>query len=374
MTSRDIFLHLSLIDTIGPVVVRHLVQKLSLEGLSALYRLTLQDFVHTFGLSELCATKLYNGLRDQALLEKEQSLIEKHGVQLISLYDDEYPSLLKEIYAPPTVLYVQGSVQVLSSNGLAIVGSRMANLYGKKVITRLVPELVQHKLAIVSGGALGADTMAHEVTVNAGGITIVVLGSGLLELYPKSNLNLFKRVIASGGALVSSFPLTMQALPGNFPARNRVISGLSRGCLVVQAAKKSGAIITATYALDQGRDVFAIPGPIDDDLSIGCHQLIQQGATLVQSVDDILQEYGMVKSVKTTLIKSEKENSVVSSAQPKTVEEKIQYLCTAARSIDELLQETETDLSQLQTILFYMQLDGVISQNFAGLWQTNSLR
>jgi len=373
MTSRETILHLSLIEKLGPVAIGRICQKLSHADLPRLYTMSVSDCMHEFGLSQQSAQRLVTGLVDRHLLDDECALIEKYNVQWLCRLDHDYPALLQEIHAPPPVLYVHGAISAFHQNILAIVGSRKANLYGKKVIQRIVPELVARSISVISGGALGADAMAHEATVQVNGVTVVVLGSGLLELYPKTNRTLFKRVVETGGALVSAFPLKMQALPGNFPARNRIISGLSRGCLVVQAAQKSGAVITASFALDQGRDVFAIPGPIDDPLSTGCHNLIQQGAQLVNSADDILQCYGL-SSAKDTVAPTQQEYQVSlpdsRPSKPLTMEATIQSLCKRPRSVDELVNETSLDLAELQAKLFSMQLDGIIQQNFAGLWQS----
>ncbi len=222
----------------------------------------------------------------------EQELLIKHNIRRITASDVEYPSYLKEIHCPPPQLYVQGELLNSYTKLIAVVGSRKADSYGERVIASLVPELVAHGWAIVSGGALGADSFAHKATLQARGRTIVILGSGLLMPYPSSNRKLFSSIVDQGGSLVSSFSLDTPAYPSNFPARNRIISGMSRGVIVAQAAEKSGARITAHLALEQGREVFAIPGPIDHALSIGCNRLIQQGAKLVQTIDDIFTELG----------------------------------------------------------------------------------
>lgn len=370
MSSREILLHLSLIDNLGPVAIQAIVQKLNQE-FKNIYNFSKIDLVNSFGFSEPIAKRVVEGLENSEILKKELELIDKHAVRILTLIDEEYPSHLKEIYAPPPVLYVKGNVSALKKDSLAVIGSRKANLYGKKIIASLVPDFVQHNFSIVSGGALGADAMAHEATLQAKGITIVVLGSGLTQLYPKTNLALFKRVVENNGALVSAFPMAMQALPGNFPARNRIISGLSKGCIVIQAAQKSGAVITASFALDQGRDVFAVPGAIDDPLSIGCHQLIQQGAGLVNSSKDVLEHYGFSAKEETPKQTNILETIVSNvAAKSLSIEERLLLYCKTSRSIDELMAETSLELAQLQSVLFGLQLEGVISQNFAGLWHT----
>ena len=291
MKNKQTLLHLSLIDGIGPVTIKKLLQeKPSNFELSDLYTLTTADIMQQFGVSQKVAQKMYSGLQDAAKLNRELELLEKHQIDFTAAGFEDYPSLLAEIYAPPPVLYFKGNLTSDDTKTIAVIGSRKAHRYAEQIITQFVPQLVNQGWTIVSGGAIGADSMAHRQTVKSGGKTVVVLGSGLLNPYPASNKRLFDSILQTGGALVSSFPIETHAKPGNFPARNRIIAGLSRGCLVVQAAQKSGARITAQFALEQGREVFAVPGPIDDELSLGCHGLIQQGAKLTGLVEDIFAE------------------------------------------------------------------------------------
>ncbi len=293
---NNCILHLSLIDGVGPATIKTIVQnKPASWAWHELYQMTQSDLIAVFGLSQLAAQKIYSGLKDEALLANELALIDRHSVSWLTLLDQSYPALLAQIYAPPAVLYWRGA-EINSPHCLAIVGSRKANYYGQRVINQLVPEFVKYGFTIVSGGALGADSMAHQAAITAGGKTIVVLGSGLLHPYPHSNKSLFEAVIASGGTIMSAFSLQTTVMPGNFPARNRIVAGLSSGCVVVQAAQRSGASITANYALEQGREVFAVPGPIDDDLSAGCHALIQQGASLVSKAQDIFDVFALTIS------------------------------------------------------------------------------
>ena len=267
-------------------------------------------------------------------------------------------------------MYWQGCRLDETHKHIAVVGSRNANHYGQRVINSLVPELVAHNFVIVSGGALGADSMAHRAALDAGGKTIVVLGSGLLQSYPATNVRLFETIINQGGTILSSFSLNRTAIPGNFPARNRIIAGLSHGCIVVQAAQKSGARITAQFALDQGREVFAVPGPVDDELSLGCHALIQDGAKLVNSVDDILQEFGQM-----TVKKGDYQTKIKTLTVPQTavtnlseVQIKIVQSCRQPCSLDGLMQKTNLPLSTLQAELFDLQLAGKMQQDFTGMW------
>ncbi len=209
--------------------------------------------------------------------------------------------------------------------------------------------------------------MVHRATIDAGGTTMVVLGSGLLKPYPYQHKKLFADVIATGGALVSIFPLATDPLPGNFPARNRVIAGVTDGVVVIQAAHKSGTRITAQFALEQGRNVYAVPGCFDDPLSSGCHALIKEGATLITKGEDILEDYGIYSQFSgINTLKA----SVSSGDNQLSLQETIVTLCKEPHSLDELAIKTEKDLAELQNILFEMHTNGVIEQDFMGLWKT----
>ena len=289
-------------------------------------------------------------------------------MKTILIDDSDYPPLLRATHLPPRVLYYQGAAP---STGvcLAIVGSRVANEYGKRTVETLVPKFVEAGYTIVSGGALGIDTYAHQVTVDCGGKTVAVLGSGLNHWYPSGNKKLFESIIEKGGTILSPFEPTMGPRPFNFPARNRIISGLSRGCLVVQAAEKSGALITARFALDQGRDVFAVPGHIDDPLSAGCHKLIQDGAKLVRNAWDILIEHGIEipHSIESCLPTAPS----FSASRPvgeQPYERSIKALCNKPRTLDDLLNHTHLPEDQLHAELLTLMLAGVLEQNAAGLY------
>lgn len=351
-------LHLSLIPQVGPALIEKIVARIGLAALDDLYAWSAMDIEKQLHCTQGTAKSLYDGLADKKLLEQELLLLQKRPVHWITSYDDSYPTALKNTHLPPPILYWQGSLGSLERS-IAIVGSRAATSYGKRVIEKLVPPLVEQGWTIVSGGAIGADTMAHETTLQAGGKTIAVIGAGLLKPYPASNKKLFERIVAAGGAVMSPFPLTMLALPGNFPARNRVISGLSQATVVIQAAEQSGALITALYALEQGRDVCAVPGPIDDALSVGCHKLLKEGAHLVQNADDILAILGCPLQKKPAL-------SV--AYVPQKEAHPLAQLCKDPQSFDDLLGLTGLSFVELQAQLLDLQLVGQIEQDFAGRW------
>ena len=222
-------------------------------------------------------------------IERELELIHEYGCQVMTLYDAAYPQCLKAIDTPPLVLYITGELTPEDSLSISIVGSRDAKDYGRKVSYQLSYQLAQHGLTVVSGLAKGIDTSAHRGALEVGGRTIAVMGSGLSFIYPAANSDLAEKITESG-ALISEFPMDVKPKPRNFPRRNRIISGLTLGTVVVEASNRSGALITARLAGEQGREVFAVPGEIFSELSTGTHQLINNGAKLINTVDDLLNE------------------------------------------------------------------------------------
>lgn len=388
--NSEILLHLSLIDNIGPATIFKVLHKLLLDqnqtllnpdwvdvfkksaclNLSVIYDYSVSDFINIFGLSENCAQRIYTGLADSEVLEQELILAEKNDIKIVDILSLDYVPLLRQIHVPPVVLYFSGALIDQQVKHLGIVGSRGADDYALHVIENIVPVLVSNGWVIVSGGANGADTMAHKATLNSNGKTVVVLGSGILCPYPENNIDLFYDISNRGGTIVSPFPLKRSPDKGTFPARNRIISGLSLGCLVVQAAAKSGALITANCALEQGRQVFAVPGRIDDKLSAGCNELIKQGAKVVCNSNDILEEFGenLPAGIFRPAVTVHRQVSI--DAKPNDQCEDV-VLCKLDKSatIDELIIKTGLDFNQLQDKLFGLQLEGKVKQNFTGAWE-----
>lgn len=213
-------------------------------------------------------------------------------IEKIKIESNKYPQKLKEIYDPPATIYTLGNNRILNEIGIAIVGARKATSYGKDVSLKIAKELSQKGINIISGLAIGIDTFAHlgSIQAHSFGKTIAVLGSGIDKIYPKENIELARKIIKSGGCIISEYPIGTEAQKKNFPQRNRIISGLSNGILVVEASQKSGALITAEFGLEQGKEVFAIPGDINKQQSEGCNVLIKDGAKIVLSVKEILEE------------------------------------------------------------------------------------
>lgn len=356
-STSEILLHLSLINGIGPVTIHTIFS--SVLNLDHIYEYKIADWI-ALGVPASKAIALIAGLEDETLLQQELDLLARYGISYISLADDLYPVLLKQTYAPPTILYWQGVWQDLNTQTMAIIGARKANSYAKMCADMLVPDLVAQDWKIISGGALGADTFAHDAALKAGGTTVAVLGSGLLHWYPTQNASLFHR-IKEKGMLLSIFPLRTQPLQGNFPARNRVIAGIAQGCIVLQAEEKSGALITAKFALEYGRDVFAVPGPINDSLSFGSHHLIKQGATLVHTSQDVLELYGYKQM---DLIQA----THIQKVQEEDPDHDLLVHMIRPISLQSLFEATGISMDDLQQRLFDMLISGKVIQNTSGLW------
>ncbi len=362
--NKNIILHLSLIPGVGPATIKTILENFAQQNLEQLYTMRIPDFCER-GLTYDRATKVVAGLQDQSILTKELELIEKYQINWCVLGSPEYSSLLAEIEQPPAVIYYQGQNLFGSDKALAFVGSRKSDAYARVVVEKLVPALVQDNWTIVSGGALGVDSLVHDQIVRSGGKTIVVLGSGLLNWYPASNSGLFNKVIQAGGMIISCFSLQTQPIAANFPARNRIIAGLSQGTVVVQAASKSGALITADFALEQGRQVFAVPGSIEHGLHDGCHYLIQQGAKLVTNVYDIVIEFGPQPMPVQEVVMQLSLPMEPINQEDKVILERL----LKSRSTEDLLSDTHMSLEDLMQKLFDLSLQGKISQDIMGLWK-----
>lgn len=273
------------------------------------------------------------------------------GMQMITLDHPAYPQRLANIYSPPPVVFFYGQLPEITGNCIAVVGARRCSAYGRHVAEQLARELAANGFTVVSGMARGIDTAAHKGALNSG-CTMAVLGSGADVVYPPENHKLYQDIIR-GGAVISEFPPGTPPRAANFPARNRLISGLSNAVLVIEAAEKSGALITVDAALEQGRDVYAVPGCITNPYSTGCHKLIQQGAKLVTSITDILEDYGM--AALPTPVK-------VEAALQLTLEEQmvLANLDVTPMGVEQLLGKTDWDSHRILSVLTGLEIKGLI--------------
>lgn len=294
MTEKDAYIALNMVKGMGVVTLRNAVNILG----SALkvFNCNTEELAKVRGVGITRAEMILEDLR-KVDWKKEKEFAESKSVKLVTIIDDEYPELLKKISYPPIVLYVLGNVDVLKTTSVGIVGTRNPSLYGRAMTKKFAYGLAQRGVCIVSGLALGIDTEAHTATLLGKGQTVAVVGSALDCLYPKDNIELARSIIRSGGAVISEYPFGIYGSRQTFPMRNRIISGLSRGVLVVEAAMNSGSLITAERAMEQNRPVMAIPGRLDSELSAGTNRLIADGARLVETVDDIIDEMNSMRLI-----------------------------------------------------------------------------
>ena len=274
------------IKGLGPSRIRTLINVFG--RASAVKTVSLQRLQSVPGIDHEIARRIKEAPMDE-FIHRQYELMDRFRVTMIPFWDHAYPGLLKKIYDPPVMLFCRGDKRVLKNDMFAVVGTRKPTAYGRNITEKLTSELMSRGFQIVSGLASGVDTIAHQTVLRHRGITVGVLGSGLDWIYPAANRRLALDILHNG-ALLSEYPMGTHPDPANFPRRNRIVSGLSRGVLVTEAGLGSGALITAYLALDQNREVFAVPGPVFSDLSSGVHKLIQEGAKLVHTVDDILTE------------------------------------------------------------------------------------
>lgn len=284
---------------------------------------------------------------------KEAARLQYAGVNFICYDEPDYPENLLQIFDPPPVIFIRGSVKSLDKLAVAVVGSRKPSPYGLLVAEKFAKDLAVLGITVISGMARGIDTAGHKGALAGGGRTVAVLGCGLDVVYPRENKKLMDRIVDSG-AVISEYPLGTPPEPWHFPARNRIISGLSLGTIVVEAAEKSGALITADFALEQGRDVMAVPGNIVSPLSRGPHRLIKQGARLVEGAGDIIDEMGLER-----LFPTRKENA--GGKVKMSVEEEALYnlLSLEPVSLDELIDRTGFPPQKVLAALMYLEIKGL---------------
>ncbi|QMV50200.1 DNA-protecting protein DprA [Ewingella americana] len=312
MTLKEMWLRLSAVKRLDAASICQIVDAFIDDGMCDAKSLS------SYGLSEEQIQSFFNIESQRIFTALDWLEAESH--HLITLQDAHYPLMLKHISSAPPVLFVKGQLPVLATPQLAMVGSRHYSDYGEQWAQYFAAGLVSSGFTITSGLALGIDGISHRAALEAGGKTIAVLGSGLMKIHPRSHLGLADRILESGGALVSELWPDTPAMPANFPRRNRIISGMSAGVLVVEASLRSGSLITARYALEQDRDVFALPGPLENATSVGTHWLIKQGAYLVTEPNDIAEQIGSGLTWLPTAIHASSSQTAHSGAQSSTKE------------------------------------------------------
>ena len=382
-------IHLNLIPGIGNHTIRRLLAAFGSAEKSV--AATSAELAQIDGLTPDVRQQLIDG-RSRAPLAQELELIEQHQCHIVTINDAAYPTLLKQISDPPVLLYIIGEFPLQNAPSIAIVGSRSPTEYGKTTSQQLSYQLAERGITVVSGFARGIDTCVHRGALEGGGRTVAVFGCGLSIIYPETNRTLAAEIIESG-ALISEFPMTVPPRGNNFPRRNRVISGLTLGTLVVEASERSGSLITARHAAEQGREVFAVPGQIFSNVSRGTHSLINQGATLINSVDDLLdalpRDYTKAlggespeptrqtpprmnqdskRSDKAAPLQSTRKGSTPPS-QPTTnlnltpdEQTVLSAMDTDSVHIDEITRVTQLPIGKVSSLLVMLELKGIVQQ------------
>jgi len=367
MEERICYQAIARFDKIGPVRLRTLLK--TFPSVEYLWSASAQELRHA-GLDEQVAAEFATWRRDQNL-EKQWEELQKAGIAVVTWEDVapkaellpaaqhkssalNYPLLLKEIHDPPHTLFIRGALPQ-SDFTLAVVGTRMATTYGRQIVEQIVRPLARAGLTIVSGLALGIDALAHTATLNEHGATVAVLGGGCdsATIYPTSNRALAERIVAEGGAVISEYPPKTLSMPFHFPHRNRIIAGMSRGTLVIEAAEDSGSLITAKHALEQNREVFTVPGDITRETSKGPNNLLKMGAHPVLCAEDILEALNL-QDLKATV-----EARKILPDDP-TEEKILAYVKDEPIHIDTLIANTEFDAAKLSSALTLMEMKGKV--------------
>ncbi len=359
MTDKLPWLALKSVPGVGVVLFQRLVARFGAPA--AVFKASPEKLQSVKGITPALVQAI-RAFRDWDLLEEQLARLKARGAQMIIWDDPGFPARLKQIPLPPPLLFVQGTIEPQDDLAVALVGTRGASYYGLKTGRRLAGALATRGLTVVSGLARGIDAAAHRGALENGGRTLAVLGCGLDVVYPPENRELYEK-IPEQGALISEFPLGTPPEAKNFPVRNRIISGLALGVVVVEAGVRSGTSITVQFALDQGREVFAVPGPVDSPTSVGPHLLIQQGAKLVMDVEDILQELPGVKLGPGPLVAGPgrlAETPGPGVAPPE--DPLLAFLGSDPMRLDELVQAAKLPASEVLSRLTILELQGLVRE------------
>ncbi len=368
MNNRHAVIALNMISGIGYAKYRALTEYF--EEPKKIFEAKLEELLEVKGVGESLAERIIE-FSASGELENELEIAERSGVQIITLLDDEYPIELKNIYDPPLCLYVRGVLPSFTNNAVAIVGSRKLSKYGERMTKSITEGAVFHNFIVVSGLAFGADYIAHKTTVDNDGITVGVLGGGLAQITPKEHIPLAREIIQKGGAVISEFPINFPVSRQSFPRRNRIVAALSQATIVVEAGLESGALITADLANEYGKNVFAVPGNVDNPQSRGCHKLIRNGeASLIENFNDALDimDCGLFSGddcLRDGEFEYDLSDSDEADSGVLTGNEKIVYdsLNESEKSFDELVLATQLDAGVLISTLMMLELKLIILKN-----------
>ena len=369
MTEREVCIGCNLISGIGSVRFAKLCEVV--DSPAQIPELDRSDLMQIPGFGAMLAEKIVAFDWD-AEVGRELSVAERGGVRILTRFDEGYPEVLRHIYDPPLALYVRGNLPEFPDNAVAIVGSRRVFRYGEEMTAMLAREAAAAGFTVVSGLALGVDSIAHKTVVSSAGITVGVIGAGLLHLHPKENIPLAREMVQSGGAVISEFPFDMPVSRQNFPRRNRIVAGLCRGVIVVEAGVDSGALITAKLALESGRDIFAVPGRIDNPQARGCHKLIKEGAALIENFDDVMSAWNCGMLPGFAAVADEQYGNYAEFSDLSENEAAVcRLLKDGEASFDMIYAALEMDAGMLSSLLTKLELKLLISQDSNKFYRLN---
>jgi len=360
MSREDIkyWIKLNMIPGVGSQTYRRLVEYFG--SPKAVLNASLEEFEIVRGITTSVCHEIVN-YRENIFIDREMELIERHNCDVITIEDDTYPFNLKNIYDPPPIIYIKGEINPNNSRAISVVGSRNATQYGKSVAEWISNQLASQGIMVISGMAHGIDTAAHNGALDFGGNTIAVVANGLDIVYPPENIRLYERIINSG-AVISELPMGTKPHRAHFPKRNRIISGMSLGTIIVEASSKSGALITADFALEQGREVFAVPGQIFSEPSKGTHELIKQGAKLVDSIEDIINELPSHSYQTSEEGKINDEDAKVEAQLSQDEKAIWNVIKLSPIHIDDISRQSNLPIYKVSSVLVMLELKGLIRQ------------
>ena len=368
MDNREALVALNMVEGVGPIRVRQLLDRFG--SPAAILGANQHQLMQAKGIGADTAQAIVDWEKN-VNLAAELKRVEEFGCHIVIQEDEEYPALLREIYDPPIVLYVKGRLLPKDKNSVAMVGSRMTTPYGLEVARKLAYQLAYLGVTVVSGGARGIDTAAHQGALTAKGRTLAILGTGINLVFPTENAQLYERIIENG-ALVTQFPFNRPGDKQSFPIRNRIVAGMTLGTVVVEANLTSGSLITANFAADYGRQVFAVPGRIDSPRSKGCHDLIKKGAKLCEGAEDILSEFEYLFPA-TNRPPSAAETGVLPALELSENEQRVyDTLSKEEISIDDVIRNSGLPSSAASVALLSLEMKRLIRQLPGKMFLRNS--
>lgn len=354
MTEKEAYIIINMIPGIGTIRIQELISAFG--SPKNLLNASHSDLKSQYGINKKTADNIL-AWQEKTNIAKELELASMADVKIITLADKEYPESLKQIYNPPLCLYVRGNLPQDTSMNIAMVGSRRTTRYGLKVTAHIAAAAADAGWRVISGLAYGIDSAAHKTVVEKKGETIAVLGGGLARIHPQDHIPLANNIVKLNGAVITEFPMEFPPTRWSFPLRNRIISGLSNGLIVIEAGERSGSLITAKFALEQGRTIFAVPGEIDNPQAKGTNTLIKNGAKLTETFDDILEEFSFLPSYAVKEDKKPKSKIKLNNTEEKIISE----LHKGSMSTDQIAIALSIQPGPLLATLMQMQIKGLIA-------------